>query len=376
MIRPLLLCAAILLVVGLRSVPAHMQTTVQAATATREMTVYAAPGPGCAVIDQVFDGAGVIVVGRDAVGTWLRIQLPNADRTAALIDGWVWRGDLDLDPALLFSTIPALAEADACPDALTDPAHRALAAYPVIPPLSAAMREVFARGQELGIRPNAVTKVGDSLSADPTYLTPIGQPNPVLGPYDYLADTIAFYGATTVNNSVAARRGLTTFVAFDSMWADPGRCAPGDSPIACEYTLHRPAVSFILFGPNDQIAMNTDEFAAEMRRITAYTIEQGIIPVLSTFSYAPEHPRAAEAAAFNLAIAAIADEYDAPLLNLWLAVQPLPRWGLEGDDIHMRLSGYRTIMFADGVETRFGGALRNLITVRMLDEIRRSLGLG
>lgn len=355
--------------------PAAAQV-VQTATAARETTVYAAPGPGCRAIDLLFEGASVLVIGRDSVGTWLHVQLPNADRTAALIDGWVWRGDLELDAGFAFSAIPPAALPDSCPEGLPDAAMRDLAAPPIIPPLSDAMRDVYARGQTLGIRPDAVTKVGDSLTADPTYLTPIALPGVELGPYDYLAETVAFYAPHANRYSVAARRGLTTFVAFDSMWADPGRCEPGESPIVCEYRIQMPAVSFILFGPNDQIAMNTAEFETEMRRIVQYTVDQGIIPVLSTFSFAPDHPRAAEAAEFNLAVIAIADDFDAPLINLWLAAQPLPRFGLEGDDIHMRLSGYRTLMLADGVEARFGGALRNLLTVRMLDEIRLSLGLG
>lgn len=360
---------------GLIAAPTSAQV-VQGATAQRETGVFAGPGLTYAITDTLFDGASVIVIERNSVGTWLRVQLPNAARTAAILDGWVWRGDLAFDDGFGLGAIPISALPDADLSTITDPIELVLSAPPIISPLSDAMLAVYERGQELGIQPNAITKVGDSLSADPTYLDVISQPDPILGPYDYLEPTIRFFSTPRSHLSVAARRGLTSLVAFDSMWADPGRCEPGESPVICEYRLTQPLVSFIMFGPNDQIAMNTEEFDASMRALVEYTLDQGIIPVLSTFSYSPAHFRASEAAEFNLAVIRLSDEYDVPLINLWLAARPLPRFGLEGDDIHMRLSGYRSVMLDDGVETRFGGALRNLLSFRMLHEIRLALGLG
>jgi hypothetical protein len=369
-----LIAAIVTACLALSAPPAAAQV-VQGATVLRETGVFAGPGLTYPIADTLFENAQVIVIERSRVGTWLRVQLPNAARTAAIIDGWVWRGDLAFDPGFGLGPIPISPLPDADLSTIVDPIEQVLSTPPIISPLSEAMRAVFARGQELGNRPNVFTKVGDSLSADPTYLDIISQPDPVLGPYDYLAPTIAYFATPRTHYSVAARRGLTSLVAFDSMWSDPGRCEPGESPVICEYRLTRPLASFILFGPNDQIAMNGAEFEASMRALVEYTLDQGIIPILSTFSFSPAHPRADEAAEFNLILIRLADDYDVPLINLWLAARPLPRFGLEGDDIHMRLSGYRTVMLADGIETRFGGALRNLLSFCMLHEIRLALGL-
>lgn len=345
-----------------------------AARAVRETPVRRGPGETYFQSDVLWRGAVGRVTERSSLGTWLRIVVPSSDPSLAL-DGWVWRGDLELDPAVRYSQIPVTWLHDADLDTITDPAWRDLYAPRIVSGVSNAMRDVFARGQELGINPAAVTKIGDSLSADPFYLNPMADVGgAVLGPYDHLQGTVAFFGPSLGGRySVAARRGLTTYVVFDSMWSDVALCLPGESPLTCEYRIQRPAVSLIMFGPNDLIAMDVEEYEEQLRGIVEQSIAEGVIPVLSTFSFDPDHFRADESLAFNRVIVRLSGEYQTPLTNLFLATRNMPRYGLEGDFIHMRLSGFRNLQFDDALEVRFGGTLRNLLAVRMLDELRLTI---
>lgn len=113
-----------------------------------------------------------------------------------------------------------------------------------------------------------------------------------------------------------------------------------------------------------------------MRRIVEETIGRGIIPVLSTFSYHPEHEFWWQAVEFNLQLVEIAEEYNLPLINLWAASRPLPEYGLDRDQIHMKQSGFAYLKFDTGHESFYGTSLRNLLAVRTLHEIRVTLELG
>jgi hypothetical protein len=247
---------------------------------------------------------------------------------------------------------------------------------PVIPTISDAMRDVYRHGQELRNYPYVITKVGDSVTADDLYLKPMSKSNNVLGPYDYLGDTILYFGASTAVDSVAAQIGMTTYTVFDPTWADDQRCHPRESPLDCEYRRKRPSISLIMFGPNDLLAMGDGQFDIQVRKIVDDTIEHGIIPVLSTFSYDPGMGLWPQAVNFNRRLAKIASDDGVPIINLWLAARALPDYGLEIDHIHMKHWGFTYMKFNSGNVAFSGASLRNLLTIRTLDEIRRTIILA
>lgn len=356
-------------------------------TATHDTILRAGPGVTYAETGILPRGTTAGIVERNAVGTWLRVRVAvgattvgatDAEATPAVpeaaFEGWAWDGDLVISPETRYSLVPVSALPDADLTAVEDENLAALHAPPVISPISDAMRDVFARGQAAGNQANIAVKVGDSLSADGTYFTPIGNPNVVLGPFDYLAETIQFYAPSgQYPVSAAARIGMTSAGALDTMWSGP-LCIGGETPLICEFNLRRPSVALILFGPNDMIALDSDEFREAMRDLVETSLEAGVIPVLSTFSYSEDTPRWRESIDFNHAIIDLAAEYQVPLINLWSAARPLPTYGLEGDYTHMRLSGYTNLQFDANLDARFGATLRNLLAVRMLDAIRRAVG--
>lgn len=361
---------------GVQPVQAQQLSESPAQASALEATaLYAGPGDTYHKADELASGQVLTIVERNNIGTWLHVR-GIEEETGDAVDGWVMTGSLTLSPDLRFSRVPVnqtLPDAD--PDNTEDMDAYRLYAVPVISRVSPQMQLIYQRGQALGNHSGVVTKVGDSLTADPIYLTPLGRDDNVLGPYDYLADTMAFFGPQMAHESIAARVGMSTRVIFDPMWTRNALCEPNETPLACEYRLRKPSVAFIMFGPNDVLHMDASEFEAGLRAIVLESLHSGVIPVLSTFSYNPDTPHWDQALAFNLAVVRVANENAIPLVNLWLAAGSLPNYGLEGDDVHMRHSGFRYLKFNLGDESRYGVSLRNLLTLRMLDEIRRTIGM-
>jgi hypothetical protein len=340
-------------------------------TSFQQVVVYAGPGITYQQNNLLNPGIPAQIIERNAVGTWLRVQ-----RTAngnVVMDGWVLARFLNLDSRLRFSEVPIDTDmADADPATVDSQSLQGLYAAPVLPTVSPAMREVFQRGQELGNDPRAVTKMGDSLVANELYLLPMSQPTVDLGPYDYLADTVSYFGASATE-SMAAKIGLTTYVIFDPQWADKEYCQPGESPLDCELRLKRPSVALIMFGPNDLKAMDAEQYETNMRQLVTTLLDRGVIPVLFMFSYDPSRPLWWQSVDFNQALIDIGVEYEVPVVNLWAAARVLPEYGLEVDHLHLKNAGVLNLKFSKDKVGESGVMLYNLLSVCVLDEIRRAV---
>lgn len=345
-------------------------------SAFRDAGVYGGPGDSYPIVAGLSPGVPVLLIERNTIGNWLHIQRRHANGVM-VVDGWVMHGFMTLPPDTRFSEIPVNTTiADGNPEDVDSQLMAQLYALPVIPTISPRMREVYVIGQAFRNQPNVITKVGDSLSANTLYLTPMSQPDYVLGPYDYLEETLLYYGASTEAPSVAARIGLSSIAVFDPAWADPAVCNSGESPLACEYRLKRPSVAIIMFGPNDVRSMNTDRYREQITRLVQESMAVGVIPVLVTFSAHPDEQYWLPALDFNVAMSEIAAEYEVPLINLWSAARTLPDYGLDVDQVHLLNSGFRYLKYDTGHETWYGVSLLNLLVLRTLHEIRLTLNLG
>ncbi len=359
----------------------HAQAAEPAADPTtavpyQEVFVFAGPGDSHRELTVLPAGVEVRIIERNNIGSWVRIQ-QTRDDGRVMVDGWVLSGYLTLDERLRFSEVPVndeVPQSDRIKQQYLSVAE--LYEVPVIPRVSEAMREVYVRGQWLGNQSNVITKVGDSVAANDLYLTPMHLDNYELGAYDYLAGTIEFFGDSLAEESVAARVGMTTYVVFDPLWADKDVCRANESPLDCEYRLKKPSVAMIFFGGNDVRHMTDEDFDGQMRQLVEESLASGVIPVLSTFSCDPDAPLWWQSINFNLRLRDIAAEYEVPLINLWAAARILPDYGLEQDRVHMKNSGWDHIKFTKGNEAFYGTTLQNLLAIRMLDEIRRTLEIG
>ncbi len=335
-------------------------------TTFRDALVFAGPGASFQQVGLLRAGVPVTLVERNRAGTWVR-----AVRSG--LEGWIIAGYLNWSEGAVIGDLPVTDLPDGDPSRAEFASLRPLYGAPLIR-LGERYRTIYLDGQALGLRPDAITKIGDSLSADPLFLEPLARPDATdhLGIYQHLADAIRVFGPSA-GPSAAARVGMTSYVVFDPMWADSALCQPGETPLDCELRRTQPTIAFILFGPNDVMRMTADQFAVQLRLIVDAVLANGTIPVLSTFSYAQDAPLWWQSVDFNQRIIALADEADLPLINLWLAARTLPDYGLDVDRVHLLQTGFEYLTFEQNAVAFRGAALRNLLTVTMLDAIDTGL---
>lgn len=283
---------------------------------------------------------------------------------------------------MLVSAAFASAQDDAEPD--LDALQDRLRETPIISNTSTdAVREIFQHGQTLGLRPDVFTKIGDSDTTSGDFLQPFGIQNArtcTLGDYDHLSESIAYFSATRprpnirnsfVNPSAAAANGLSSSGAFDSFWARDEDCRGGESPLACEYRLVRPAAAVIMLGRMDVIYFDEAIYREGMTDLIEFSMESGVIPILTTFIVLPDNDDWADSIVFNNTLVDLAEEYEIPLINLWAAAEDLPQHGIGPDYTHL---SHAVGSFCDftGAQERYGGTLRNFLTLQTLDELRQS----
>jgi len=236
---------------------------------------------------------------------------------------------------------------------------------PVVPTVSERAREIYQRGQQLGQREDAFAKVGDCEATTTWFLGMFDGPEGGydLAEYAALQETIDAFSGSWERNSLAVKAGYTATSVMTALWADPEKCESGETPMACEYRLQRPAFALIMLGSNN--AARPERFEPQLRALLDETIAQGIVPVLSTKADNLEGDHS-----INAAIARLALEYDIPLWNFWAAVQPLPRHGLDTDGAHLTLGPPD---FDDPYAMKTAWTVRNLTALQVMDAVRRGV---
>jgi hypothetical protein len=232
---------------------------------------------------------------------------------------------------------------------------------PIVPQLDERMKEVYRRGLELGNDPHAFSKIGDCGSTPAWFLGDFDRGEYSLGEYQNLNDVIQAFHGSYARTSLAAKSGFNASSIFAPIWANRSQCLPNESPLACEYRVHKPSYAFIMLGSND--VWHQDTFEPQMRKIIEFSIENGVIPILSTKADNLEEDHY-----INLTIARLAKEYGVPLWNYWQAVQPLENAGLQEDQVHITWGPNR---FDDPLVMKNGWPVRNLNALQVLDAVWR-----
>lgn len=236
---------------------------------------------------------------------------------------------------------------------------------PVIPEISQNAIQIYQHGLELGNRPNAFSKVGDCGSTPSWFLGDFDRGSRFynLGKYTYLKKAIDYYHGSFDRTSLAALAGFNTSSVLTPLWSNKNYCGMDESPLECEYRIQRPVIALITLGANDVFHM--DSFESQMRKIIEISIQHGIIPVLAT---KPDNVEGDHR--INQIIAALAKEYDIPLWNYWLAVQPLPNHGLQEDGVHITFASND---FSNPLNLEAGWPIRNLTALQVLDALYNKL---
>ena len=317
------------------------------------------PGTAGSIVTLLPANTPLSVIGRTADSAWVQVVLDDGT------NGWVAAQYLTLTIDL--SVVSVTGTVQDAPTAVA-------AGYAVVSGVSSNARRIFLDGLARGNLAHVFTRVGDSISAAPQFLTQIGSGTYQLGEYGYLGTAISFFSGPNgrganpfAASSMAARNGWSTESVLNPANADSGICRAGETPLACEYRVTRPAVALIMFGTNDSGGMPTATFQANLQAIVQTSINMGVIPVLSTIPPKRYNPATdGRIAEFNQVIIATARAYDVPLWDYYAAMIALPDGGLAIDGVHPSTppSGVTTIF--DAVNLRYGYTVRNLTALQVL----------
>jgi hypothetical protein len=309
------------------------------------------PGTAGAIVDSLAALDVLKIVGRTADDAWLQVV------TAKGSQGWV-------------KAVWVTVTGDLVSVAVTGTAQDVPAvALSYLSGITAHARQIFVAGQALGNQADVFSKVGDSNTDNPAFLTPFDTGNFSLGSYSDLALTINYFKGSFSRISSAAVGGFSTAKVLDPA-NDRGPCNPGETPLACEYRVNKPSVALILLGTGDQHSWQG--FEARYRTVIEYTIQQGIVPVLMTKADDLESKEDTAPVGFtNDTIRRLAKEYDVPLLDLRQAVTPLPNLGCGPDGFHYNSPPDGQTANFDAAHLTYGFNMRNLTALQALDALRQ-----
>ncbi len=239
-----------------------------------------------------------------------------------------------------------------------------VATLPVVPDLDPAtaghLRVVAAEGRARGLRSDVFAKFGDSITATPLALGPLGVPGPL--PAGLTAADLATIDRFRAPVDAAGRNSFTRV----SDAARPGWTLRNlDGAADRELAATRAGIAVIQIGTNDARVMDADEYRDRLGRLVDHLSAEGVVAVLSTV---PPLTGAGPGTAlkvdgFNQIVADVAFEKQVPLLNLARALLTLPGFGLDRDGVH--LTGTR-----GAADRRFGQAERGFDTVQALTAVQ------
>jgi hypothetical protein len=238
---------------------------------------------------------------------------------------------------------------------------------PVVPASGGNARRIYGIGLGLGNDPHAFSILGDCLSLPYNLFGEMGKgPNHYkLGEFTYLQPAVEWFSESLKRRSVSLVNGFNTAAVLSPLRADPELCENDESPMVCEYRIHRPSYAIIALGTDDNTAA-PEAYEERMRKIVDYTISKGIVPILATKADDREGNHA-----FNRIVANLAYEYGLPMWNFWAAVQPLPLHGLIDNRGH--LSWADPDDFSNPAGMQRAVPVRSLTALQTLDSVWRGV---
>lgn len=226
---------------------------------------------------------------------------------------------------------------------------------PIVPNVSQRTIEIYQKGRALGRDPHAFSVIGDSNSAPAWFLNgdfSLG------ADYTYLKDVIDQFQESFGLERITVGRGFTARRIL-SIGQIP--CLNNETWLDCELRIHNPSYAFVALGTNET---DIGVFEDNMRKILDVLIARGVVPILATKADNLEGDHS-----INVIIAHLAYEYDVPLWNFWLAVQPLPGRGLRTSD--SPLLTWAENNFSDLKSMSAAWPWRNLTALQTLDAVWR-----
>ena len=325
-------------------------TSAGAGTVIAAVNVRRGPSTDAAVLGKLAPGTAVVLEGRSAAVDWVLVHTVDASARGWITARYV-SGAID--------TLPVTTETITIPES---PAVSRLRGLPVVAVPTARVVEIYQRGLARGNHPDRFSKVGDCQNITSHFLGPFDRGEYDLGPdYAHLQATIDHFAGSFARESESVWSGFNAYAVLDPTWANPARCAAGETPIACEYRIWQP--SFVIISLEVWHG-ELDDYKDNLRQVLDFWISRDVVPILSTKADNREGDWS-----INAAIADLAAEYDVPLWNFLMAAQPLPGFGLT-DGFHL---SYAQCNFDDPAAMTNAWPWRNLTALQSLDAVWRAV---
>lgn len=231
---------------------------------------------------------------------------------------------------------------------------------PLTPRVVAGLRSVYARGPGLP----RFTKVGDSITVSPSFLSCFGGANIDYGSSPQLAASVSYFAGSFERTSLSAKGG---WAAFNVLGGSPSR-------LLQEITAFDPSFAVVMLGTNDSAYDPKDydffAYADDMFEIVDTLLAHGAVPIVSSI---PPRANNATAAArvpqYNRFLRALAEARQIPFVDYHAAMTALPGQGLSGDGVHPNVAQGAPCHLSEP----YGYNARNALTLAALDRVRTTV---
>jgi hypothetical protein len=215
---------------------------------------------------------------------------------------------------------------------------------------------------------NSFSKLGDSITASPKFLTCFA--DPAVHVADAEQTLAAFRSTPELPFSRESQSAENGWSAWQPLAGNP-------SPLLAELSATQGRFALLMLGTNDIETSRVTTFGRRLIKLVDALLAHGVVPIISTI---PER-RDREASRlkvprFNVVIRAVAQLRQVPLVDLHYALGALPNEGLSSDGIHpnvYRASGVVRACEFSAPGLRHGFNVRNLETLRALDRARKAV---
>jgi hypothetical protein len=198
--------------------------------------------------------------------------------------------------------------------------------WPVVPErVNETLKALYHQGLAEGNDPKAFSKIGDCQNVAASFMGIYDRPGKYwfTSGFQFLQETIDQFSGSFDRDGQAVRGGFNVASVLSPMWADRQQCLKGETPLECEFRLTKPGI--VIISMETWFAGRTaDTYEKYLRQIIEFSLAHKVVPILATKADNTEGNHS-----INLAVARLAYEYDLPLWNFWLAVQPLEGRGLD-----------------------------------------------
>ena len=194
-----------------------------------------------------------------------------------------------------------------------------------------------------------------------------------LAEHEDLAETLDYFAAGRRNSF--NRESEAAGVSWNLRYVLAGR--PANFRNEIELTQARWAL--ILFGGNDAQNENERVYVKRLVYLVEELADMGVVPILGAALPRRNPYKNRWISRFNAITEAVAKHWSLPYIDYNAALSALPRKGLARDGVHPNVLGQGGLKAACQLTEkglRYGNNLRNLLTLEMLDALRKAVGAG